>query len=110
MRTFEAITSEIPAWEQAQAKARRAEQLRVIRGNVRRVNDVLHAMGLCNHANVPLDTVNDALTTYGFDSLEPMILCGREGRIHEYVGRDKWLALSWYKMESGRYEVVAYVS
>jgi hypothetical protein len=39
-----------------------------------------------------------------------MILCGREGRIHEAVGHNRWLALTWYKMDSGRYEVVAYVS
>lgn len=48
------------------------------------------------------------------------IICGREG--HEYftIGvkdRDKWveignamLSLSWYKMESGRYEVVGYIT
>jgi len=59
---------------------------------------------------VPLDRVNDALRCKGFDMLEPMILCGRQGMIHQCVGRNRWLALSWYKMESGRYEVVAYVS
>ena len=62
------------------------------------------------HDSVPLDTVNQLLTIYGFDELEPMILCGREGRLHEAVGSNRWLSLTWYKMESNRYEVVAYVS
>jgi len=59
---------------------------------------------------VPLDNVNELLKIYGFDELDAMLLCGRHGRLHEPVGQNRWLALTWYKMESGRYEVVAYVS
>jgi hypothetical protein len=77
----------------------------------RRVNNALH--GLVSNRyfeSVPLDTVNALLQTYGFKELEPTLLCGREGRLHEAVGNNRWLCLTWYKMESGRYEVDAYVS
>jgi len=74
------------------------------------VNDALYGLGRTSHESVPLDTVNELLMHYGFDRLESMLLCGREGRLHEAVGRNRWLALTWYKYESGRYEVVAYVS
>jgi len=81
------------------------------RNNFRRLNNALHMMTFNKyHDSVPLDTVNQLLTIYGFDELEPMILCGREGRLHEAVGSNRWLSLTWYKMESNRYEVVAYVS
>jgi hypothetical protein len=74
------------------------------------VNDALYGMGRTYHQSVPLDAVNGLLTHYGFNELDAMLLCGREGSLHENVGRNRWLSLTWYKMESGRYEVVAYVS
>ena len=55
--------------------------------------------------------VLDILKREGF--AEPQIsfnLPTNNGRIHEYVGEDKWLSLTWYKMESGSVEVVAYVN
>jgi hypothetical protein len=76
----------------------------------RHVNEMLYELGRASQVSVPLDRVNEMLASCGFDELEPMLLCGREGRLHEPVGRNRWLALSWYKMESGRYEVIAYVS
>jgi hypothetical protein len=82
-----------------------------LRKDTRWVNKVLGEMNHNQyHDSVPLDRVNDALRAHGFDELEPMILCGREGTLHQSVGRSRWLSLTWYKMESGRYEVVAYVS
>ena len=94
----------------AQANLVLAEARKRLARDTRHVNDILHEMGRASHDGVPLDRVNDALRARGFDELAPMILCGREGRLHEAVGRNRWLALSWYKMESGRYEVLAYVS
>lgn len=102
-----AFEAEVPRHEAC--VARRAAKLALAR-DMRGVNDALYGLGRTYHDSVSLDTVNELLTHYGFDRLESMLLCGREGRLHENVGRDKWLALSWYKMESGRYEVVAYVS
>jgi hypothetical protein len=95
----------------AQAKAQRANDARQLAKDTKWVNRVLAEMTTnVYHDSVPLDKVNQALHCHGFDELEPMLLCGREGRLHENVGRNRWLALTWYKMESGRYEVVAYVS
>jgi hypothetical protein len=78
--------------------------------DTKQANRMLAALGTRFHDGVPLDTVNDILAAAGFDELEGMLLCGREGRLHEAVGRNRWLALTWYRMESGRYEVIAYVS
>jgi hypothetical protein len=81
-----------------------------VRHATRSVNERLHQLGRTYHPSVPLDEVSHWLRAFGFNELEPMLLCGREGRLHEFVGNNRWLALTWYKMESGRYEVVAYVS
>lgn len=89
--------------------AKRAAKLQLTR-DTKAVNDALYGMGRTYHDGVPLQAVSDLLVHYGFDALEDMILCGREGNIHENVGRNRWLSLSWHKMESGRYEVIAYVS
>lgn len=94
----------------AQAKAQRANDARELKRDTRHVNDMLHEMCRASQASVPLDRVNNMLLSCGFDELDAMLLCGREGRLHEAVGRNRWLALTWYKYESGRYEVVAYVS
>lgn len=95
------------AMESAQ---QRAYDRRKVQRDTRMLNNFLYEMGRCYQASVPLDRVNDALRAYGFDELEPMLLCGRDGHLHENVGRNRWLSLTWHKMESGRYEVVAYVS
>jgi hypothetical protein len=52
------------------------------------------------------------LEGYGFKLPEEWAFSGRESslRLHEQVGEGKWLSLSLYQMESGRFEVVAYVS
>lgn len=78
---------------------------------LKRVNDALWKLGHnVYHDSVPLGLVDEALSHADFDPLPAMILCGRSGRLHEPVGHNRWLTLEWYKMESGRYEVVAYVS
>lgn len=60
---------------------------------------------------LPITDVDSILTAAGFNSTEPAIWCGHEGRSHEAVGFGVWLTLTWYKMpETGNYEVVAYVS
>lgn len=89
------------------AKRQAASQLK---HDTKRANEVLHKMGRVYHDSVPLADVSELLRWNGFEPLEDMLLCGREGSLHENVGRNRWLSLTWYKMESGRYEVVAYVS
>ena len=110
-KTLTEYDAELPVWQRVQQRAARREQAKVLRNNTKRLNgwlyDLTHNI---YHDGIPLADISEALTVYGFSPLEPMILCGREGRLHESIGHDKWLTLTWYKMESGRYEVVAYAS
>ncbi len=108
--TFDALAAEIPAWQRAHARLQKRQEAAQLKRDANHVNEYLHEMGRAYHVSVPLDRVDDVLVACGFDELEPMILCGREGNIHENIGRNRFLSLTWYKMESGRYEVVAYVS
>lgn len=74
------------------------------------VNRKLHTLGQRYHKGLPLAEVSAMLTEEGFSGMSDGVYCGSEGRVHEQVGPHTWLALSWYRMESGRYEIVAYLS
>lgn len=67
-------------------------------------------MLLTYHPHIPTGDVDAILTAYGFKPLEEAIYCGAEGRIHEQVGERTWIVLTWYKMPSGNYEIVSYLS
>lgn len=60
--------------------------------------------------SIPVDEINAILVSHGFTALESGFYCGREGRLNEGVGRGVFLTMTWYKMESGRYEIVAYLA
>jgi hypothetical protein len=62
------------------------------------------------HPFLPISYIDAVLAGYGFAPLEEAVYCGREGRMTQQVGARTWIAMSWYKMESGRYEIVAYLS
>ena len=74
-----------------------------------RVNRALQALGNY-HDGLALDKIDAILTKYGFNPMEPAIYCGRDGSAKDRVGRRTWISLTWHKMESGKYEVVTYVS
>jgi hypothetical protein len=68
---------------------------------------------------IPLDRIYDIVEEEGFSFLEEeqqCLLCGREGKATWelfWLGKPakRMLVLTWYKMEeTGRYEVVPYVS
>jgi len=101
--TFDGFEAEGRILDRARIKRYRAAMFR-------QVNNELYALGKTYHDGVPLARIDEILSRADFDPLPQMILCGREGRIHESVGHNRWLAMTWYKMESGRYEIVAYVS
>lgn len=85
-----------------------AQEERVAR---RRVNDKLYDLGLVYHDSLPMKAIDDVLVENGFKATEPAIYCGRDAQCSPMqVGAYTWLSLSWHKMESGRYEVTAYVS
>jgi hypothetical protein len=74
-----------------------------------RVNRELQQLPIYNDG-LPISLIDDILTKHGFNATEPAIYCGREGTSNAQVGDRTYLSLTWYKMESGRYEVVTYVS
>lgn len=64
------------------------------------------------HDAVPWTQMNEILTKHGFRLEEgdiPLAL-DADSSVHVQVGDKTWLLVSWYRMPSGRYEVIAYVS
>jgi len=62
-----------------------------------------------NTRSEAMDAVNTVLESNGFDpatveAYNPL------RSLHTEVGDGKWLSVSLYRMESGRYELVAYVN
>ena len=80
------------------------------RASRKQANDALHRLSTVYHDSLPIFDIDRILGFAGFDPTEPAIYCGREGRSHEQVGPRTWFTMTWHKMESGRYEVIAYVS
>ena len=76
----------------------------------KRLNENLYRLGLTYWECIPLSTMDAMLTHEGFRETEPAIYCGRDGSSHERVGDYTWFTMTWHKMESGRYEVIAHVS
>ena len=74
------------------------------------VNNGLYDLGLKYHDYIPVYEIDSILVQNGFDATEPAIYCGRDGKTHDEVGHGKFLSMSWHKMESGRYEIVAYLN
>jgi hypothetical protein len=81
------------------------------------------------HKSIPLQDISNYLQCYNLEMLQedntPFqgFVCGKEGRTSFLIGylklnttneyitiKDSILSLSWYKMESGRYEIVCYLS
>jgi hypothetical protein len=64
------------------------------------------------HDGIPASAIRDILVKNGFNG-EAMdgIYTGRDGKMHEQCGPRTWIVLNWHKLENtGRYEIVAYVS
>ena len=77
----------------------------------RRANNELHALTFNRYHNgLALEEIDLILVRNGFDPLTPAIYCGRDGGMHEQVGLRTWVSMTWHRMESGRYEIVAYLS
>lgn len=74
-------------------------------------NASLWKLGTVYHKTLPIHDIDTALRANGFEptsvwTFQP----GGEVRVHEAVGDGKWLSVSAHKMESGNWEVVAYVN
>lgn len=78
---------------------------------LRRVNSELHQLGLTYHQRVPVASIDSALRANGFSETGCWsFLPGQQFRIHDEVGDGKWITVSGYRMESGNWEIVAYVN
>jgi hypothetical protein len=79
------------------------------RHNRKQANQQLAALP-SYHPYIPNQTVDAILIGHGFKPLEEGLYCGREGRLSEQVGERTWINLTWFKMPSGNYEIVSYLS
>jgi hypothetical protein len=73
-------------------------------------NELLFELSKTYYPAIPNGDIDAVLRAVGFRELEPGIYCGHEGRMSEQVGPKSWFTMTWYKMPSGSYEIVAYVS
>jgi hypothetical protein len=76
-----------------------------------KANRLLADLSRKYHQGIPTTELTNILDQAGFDS-RPLegIYTGRDGKSHDQVGPKTWLALSWHKMDSGNYEINAYLS
>ena len=82
------------------------------------INEYLYAVGRTYHAAIPLQAIFDVIAQHTGEQViqedgTPWsgVLCGREGRAtFEISNLRQALQLSWYKLESGSYEVTAYIA
>jgi hypothetical protein len=82
---------------------------------LKKINTDLHKLTSNKYfPEIPLKSIDTILTHYGLNKLEDGIYTGQSGEFVENVGKtwgnNVYLRMTWYRMESGRYEIVAYVS
>lgn len=83
----------------------------------KRVNKELYELGKVYRDYIPWEGIENILEKVGTYPLQEDgerfqgFFCGRSGQAHFPLYEEKrdWLHLSWYKLESGNYEIVAYV-
>jgi hypothetical protein len=95
-----------------------------------KINKTLGVLSSFHWDDIPLDKIFETLHNEGYYPLQEDhtqwsgFLCGREGRMFLTIGtgipdhrgiyletmKNTCLAVSWYKLQSGRYEVITYVS
>src|ERR1700676_2763472 len=86
-----------------------------LRTRLSRVNSELHQLGLTYQENMgdAFRRIDSALLCHGFaDTNSAEGNAGTDTSFHVCVSSDtaSWLHVTWHRMESGRYEVVAYVN
>jgi hypothetical protein len=74
------------------------------------VNDALYHLSRTYHQGLPISEIDAILIASGFRKMEDGVYTGHDGHSHEQVGERTWIAFSWHRMGSGRYEINAYVS
>jgi hypothetical protein len=82
------------------------------RAQLNRVNREISALTSNTYFDsIPLKELSAILEKHGLESsgLEG-IYTGHEGTSKAQVALNAWLLISWYRMSSGRFEIVSYVS
>lgn len=74
-----------------------------------RINRELDKLCKNYFKEIPITEIQSILNEFELNIPEG-IYCGREGESMEEVGHGVWLRMTWYKLESGNFEIVAYVS
>jgi hypothetical protein len=106
--------------EAARAGAAKRTERKPPPGAARKANDAIYDLIHNRYfQSVPIDKLYEAVERAGFHFApedRDVILTGRQGRgtwdLYNAGGHrvDHVLVVQWYRMESGRYEIVAYVS
>jgi hypothetical protein len=103
------VIQALPVTETAAEKMKPNQKMRVKRV----INKQLYDMGRIFWPSLSeaADLIGEMLVSGGLDP-EPLegFWCGSSGRISGHVGNNLWIVVSWYKMDSGRYEVTSYLS
>jgi hypothetical protein len=60
--------------------------------------------------NIPIDELETICAGHGFEMSDISMLSGRSGRMSVPIGRGILLHFTWYRMDSGRWEIVAYAN
>ena len=78
----------------------------------RRANEAFHTLGTELWTSIPYLRIDTILQSNGFaiPTYEHLEAVGGDTRVHTEVGEGLWLTMSWYRHESGRYEITAYVN
>ena len=80
-----------------------------VKATTQKVNKALLPYNLAYHPTLPFREISAILVENGLDPASFQI-DGDEGRLNAHVGQDVWLTMTWYRMESGRYECVVYAT
>lgn len=79
---------------------------------LRRLNGLLHGIGVGYHDSALPSVIPNAVTEHGFDASNLVAIPnGDTGRMTVSIGSGFYLTLCWYRMEvTGRFEITAYAN
>ena len=74
-----------------------------------RINRELSTLCKGYFPQIPIQEIQAILDVFEL-KIPDGIYCGHEGESMEEIGHGVWLRMTWFRMLSGRFEIVAYVS
>jgi hypothetical protein len=74
-------------------------------------HDLAKKIGSTYWSHLPVADIAEIINKHGFDgSALDGIYTGHQGKVHEKVGKNTWIVVTWYRMPSGNFEIIAYLS